>query len=57
MALLNLATDNAIQAFIYDLKPWLKGFVKAQVQAMTDTSLNKVMTVMLKLEENIQYGF
>ena len=57
MALPDLATDDAIHAFIYDLKPWLKGFVKAQAQAMTDVSLNEVMTVALKLEENIQYGF
>ena len=55
--LLDLATDNAIHAFVYGLKLWLKGFVKAQVQAMTDAFLNKVMTVALKLEENIQYGF
>ena len=45
MALPDLATDDAIHAFIYGLKPWLKGFVKAQVQAMTDASLNEVMTV------------
>ena len=31
VALPDLATDNAIHAFLYDLKPWLKGFVKAQV--------------------------
>ena len=53
----DLATDDAIHAFIYGLKPHLKGFVKAQVQAITDASLNKVMTVALKLEENVQYGF
>ena len=58
MALPDLATDDAIHAFIYGLKPWLKGFVKAQAQAMTDASLNEVMTVrMLKLEENVQYRF
>ena len=57
MALPDLATDDAIHAFIYGLKPWLKGFVKAQAQAMTDASLNEIMTVVLKLEENIQYGF
>ena len=57
MALPDLATDNAIHAFIYSLKPQLKGFVKAQAQAMTRASLNKVMTVALKLEENVQYGF
>ena len=37
--------------FIYSLKPKLKGFVKAQVEAMSDVSLNKVMTLALKLEE------
>ena len=57
MALPDLATNNAIYAFIYGLKPRLKGFVKAQVQAITDASLNEVMTVTLKLEENVQYGF
>ena len=57
MALPDLATDDAIHAFIYGLKPWLKGFVKAQAQAMTDAFLNEVMTVTLKLEENVQYGF
>ena len=55
MALPDLATDNAIHVIIYGLKPWLKGFTRAQVQAMTDAPLNKVMTVALKLEENIQY--
>ena len=30
VALPNLATDNAIHMFLYRLKPWLKGFVKAQ---------------------------
>ena len=30
VALPDLATDNTIHAFIYSLKPWLKGFVKAQ---------------------------
>ena len=57
MALPDLATDNAIHTFIYSLKPRLKGFVKAQAQTMTDVSLNEVMTVVLKLEENVQYGF
>ena len=56
MALPDLATDNAIHEFIYGLKPWLMGFVKAQVQAMTDASLNKIMTVVLKLEKKVQYG-
>ena len=53
VALPSLATDNAIYAFIYSLKPWLKGFVKVQMYVMTDASLNKVVTVALKLEENI----
>ena len=57
MALPDLATDDTIHAFIYGLKPWLKGFVKAQMQAITDASLNEVMTVALKLEENVQYRF
>ena len=57
MALTDLATDDAIHAFIYGLKPQLKGFVKAQVQAMTDASLNEVMIVTLKLEDNIQCRF
>ena len=39
MVLLNLVTDNTIQTFIYRLKPYMKGFVKAQVQAITDASL------------------
>ena len=30
VALPDLVTDDAIHAFIYGLKPWLKGFVKAQ---------------------------
>ena len=55
--MLDLATDDAIHAFIYGLKPHLKGFVKAQAYVMTDASLNKVTTVVLKLEENVQYGF
>ena len=53
----DLATGDAIHAFIYSLKPRLKGFVKAQAQAMTNASLNEVMIVALKLEENVQYGF
>ena len=57
MVLPDLATNDAIHAFIYGLKPCLKGFVKAQAQEMTDMSLNEVMTFMLKLEENVQYGF
>ena len=40
MALPDLATNDAIHTFIYGLKPWLKGFVKAQAQAMTDAYLN-----------------
>ena len=48
-------TNNAIHPFIYGLKPRLKGFVKAQVQAMTEASLNEVMSVTLKLEDNVQY--
>ena len=56
MALPDLATDDAIHAFIYSLKPQFRGFIKTQVQAMTDASLNEVMTVALKLEKNIQYG-
>ena len=31
VALPDLATDNAIHIFIYGLKLWLKGLVKAQV--------------------------
>ena len=57
MALPDLATDDVTNTFIYGLKPWLKGFVKAQAQVMTDASLNEAMTAMLKLEENVQYGF
>ena len=57
MALSNLGIDNAIHAFIYGLKLWLKGFFKVQLQVTTDESLNKVMRVALKLEENVQYGF
>ena len=57
MALPDLATDDAIHTFIYGLKLWLKGFIKVQAQVMTDASLNEVMTVMLKLKENVQYGF
>ena len=53
MALPNIATDDEIHAFIYGLKPCLKRFIKAQTQAMTDVSLNEVMIVVLKLEENI----
>ena len=45
MALPDLVLTMPSTAFIYGLKPWLKGFVKAQAQAMTDASLNEVMTV------------
>ena len=31
VALHDLATKDTIHIFIYGLKPWLKGFVKAQV--------------------------
>ena len=48
--------DDVIHAFIYGLKPYLKGFVKAKAQPMTDASLNKVMIVVLKLEDNT-YSF
>ena len=53
MVLPSLATDNIINTFIYGLKLCTKGFVKAQAQAITDASLNKVMTAELKLEKNI----
>ena len=53
MALPDLVTENAIHAFIYGLKPQFKAFVKAQAQEMTDVSLNEVMRVALKLEENV----
>ena len=53
VALPDLATDDAIHTFIYGFKPYLKVLVKAKAQVITDVSLNKVMIVMLKLEENI----
>ena len=30
VALPDLVTDDAVHIFIYGLKPWLKGFTKAQ---------------------------
>ena len=40
--LANLAMDNMIHAFIYSLKPYIKGLVKAHAQAMTNSSLHEV---------------
>ena len=53
VALPDTTIDDAIHVFINGIKPWLKGFVKAQAQVITEASLNKVMKVVLKLEENI----
>ena len=47
MALPNLATDNPIGAFMYSLKPHLKGFTKVKAQAIMDASLNEVIRVAL----------
>ena len=47
---------NMINAFYYSLKPYRKGFIKAQIQDITDASINEIMTVTMKLEENILYG-
>ena len=49
--------DDAIHTFIYGLKLCIKGLVKAQAQVMTDALVNEVMINVLKLEENILYGF
>ena len=49
--------DDATPGFIYSLKQYFKGFIKNQVQAITDVSLNEVMIAMLKLEKNVYYGF
>ena len=48
MALPHLATDDVMHAFIYSLKPWQKGFINVQAQAMADASLNEAMLVELK---------
>ena len=56
MVLLGLAIDDAIHTFIYGLKLWLKGFVKAQAWEITDASLNKVMIIVLKLEVTFSMG-
>ena len=53
VALPEPAKDDAIYAFICSLKIYLMGFIKAQIQVITDVSLNKIITVVLKLEENI----
>ena len=52
MALPNLAMDYAVYTLIYSIKPRVKAFIKMHLYVMTDASLNKVMTVVLKLEEN-----
>ena len=44
--------DNTIHAFIYNLKPSLKGLVKAQAKTLA-VSFNEVVTAMMKLEENV----
>ena len=49
----DLAMDDAIHAFVFGSKPYLKGFVKVLIQVKTDASLNVVMIVILKLEENV----
>ena len=49
--------DDAIHIFIYSLKLYLKNKIKAQVQAMIDASLNKVMTVVLKLDKMFSMVF
>ena len=51
MVLPDIATDNAIHTFIYSLEPYMRGFVRAQAQVIIDESLDKVLTVSLKLEE------
>ena len=53
VALPDLATDDAIHVFIYGLKAQLKGYFNVQVSTITDASLNKVMTAVLKFKENI----
>ena len=45
----DLAIYDVIHAFIYGLRLYLKGFVKAQAQEITDASLNEVLTIVLKL--------
>ena len=57
VALYDLAMDDAIQAFIHGLKPYLTGFIETQIQVITDTSLNKVIKARLKLKENMFCGF
>ena len=39
-----------IHAFNYSLKPYLKGFIKAQAQTITYASLNEVIVLALKLD-------
>ena len=53
VALPNVAMDDVIHILIFGLKPYLKGFVNAQVQVISDELLTKIITVELKLEENI----
>ena len=53
MVLPELAMDDVIHGCIYGFKPHLKGLIKVQAQVMTDASLNEVIIVVLKLEENV----
>ena len=41
---------NSIKTFVYGFKPYLKEFIKVQVQAIADAFLIEVITVALKLE-------
>ena len=53
LVLPSLAIHDAIHAFIFSLKLYLNRFIKAQVKVVAVASFNEVMTVALKLVENI----
>ena len=55
VVLSELAKEDAIEAFVNGLKPYLIGFVKAQLSNLTDPMLNEAMMLALKLEENAAY--
>ena len=51
-----LGMEDAIHAFVYSLKPHLKGVVKVEESTLMHPKLNKAMRLALKLEENATYA-
>ena len=50
-----MGREDALHAFVYSLKLYLKGFVKAKQSTLMDPMINEVTMFMLKLEENTAY--